>query len=252
MPLTGLVVTLLRHLLIGALIWSCASVARAQMPDGISPGELARLPSYCPYTISWTVGGFPEGPLPQQRPWVQRLGVGFWATHHYCWALINANRAKLAGVTAAQRDHLHAKALDDVNYMLKNTPGNFPLRPELHVKAGEYLVELRRHAAAVEHFDHAAAIKPDYWPAYTRKAELFMSLGMWQQARDAVGAGLAVLPDEPQLKALAERLAQRGGSVRSRQQDVPAGNQSTSSASAASSPPRGLSGQPAVGVGKSP
>lgn len=251
MPRTVLFMASIRQLLFGVLFCCCGVAARAQMPSDISRGELARLPPYCPYTISWTIGGFPEGPLPQQRPWVQRLGEGFWATHHYCWALINASRAKHAGVTTAQRDHLYTKALDDVNYMLTNTPSDFPLRPELHVKAGDYLIELRRPAAAAEHFDRAASIKPDYWPAYTRKAELYMSLSLWQRAREAVESGLSVLPADPRLLALADRLARRGLPVQPRPRGTPDSTAPTESTVPAPSP-SAPSGPVANGAGALP
>jgi hypothetical protein len=239
MSSAGHFVTSPRHWLCMAALLG-ASAATAQMPTAITPGELARLPVYCPYTISW-MGGSRErahggGPRPEQLPWLGKMGEGFWAVHHYCWALVNANRARYPGTAPSTRLHLYSRAIDDVRYVLTNSQPDFPLRPELHLRAGEYLLELDKKAQAAEELERAIQLKPDYWPAHVRLAELYVGADMWPRAREVVARGLSVLPDEPQLKALAARLAQRGLPVIQKQPLPLVDGAAAGAASAASSP----------------
>jgi len=188
--------------------------AHAQKPPNVGPGELARLPAYCPVSQSFAEGGFPQGPLPSQQPWVARMGPGFWAVHHYCWALINAGRAEAPGVARAAREHLLRRAIDDVNYVLRNSPADFVLAPELLLRNGDYHEKLGLPVQAMEFYEMSRRSKPDYWPAYTRLAALQGPLGKREVARQVLDEGLAVLPNHPELTAAKSALTQTGGSPR--------------------------------------
>ncbi|MBX3601548.1 MAG: tetratricopeptide repeat protein [Rubrivivax sp.] len=197
-------------------IWlaMAAGPAQAQMPPNVGPGELARLPEYCPVTQSFAEGGFPSGPLPSQQPWIARMGPGFWAVHHYCWALINASRAEAPGVGRAAREHLLHRAIDDVNYVLRNSPADFVLAPELLLRNGDYYEKLGLPVQAMESFELSRRAKPDYWPAYTRLAALQARLGKRDAAIQVLDEGLAILPDHPELSAAKAALSRRGSAAR--------------------------------------
>lgn len=189
--------------------------AMAQKPPNVGPGELARLPEYCAVSQSFAVGGFPEGPLPVQVPWIARMGPAFWAVHHYCWALINAGRAEAPGVPRATRDHLLRRAIDDVDYVLRNSPPDFVLAPELFLRNGDYYDKLGLPVQAMEYYELSRRKKPDYWPAYARLAALQARLGKRDIALQVLDEGLAVLPKHPELTAARAALTQKGGAARS-------------------------------------
>ena len=79
------------------LVASCAGCtgALAQMPENITDVEVSVLPGYCRDT--WGFGKVPWTPDPK---WMEIMGQGFMAMHHYCWALIKLNRVSKAGIGA--------------------------------------------------------------------------------------------------------------------------------------------------------
>lgn len=186
----------------------------AQKPPNVGPGEIARLPEYCAVSQSFAEGGFPGGPLPSQQAWIARMGAGFWAVHHYCWALINAGRAEAPGTTRATREHLLRRAIDDVNYVLVNSPSDFVLAPELLLRNGDYHDKLGLPVQAMEFYELSRRKKPDYWPAYARLAVLQARLGKRDVAQRVLDEGLAVLPNHPELTAAKAALDPKGAAAR--------------------------------------
>lgn len=152
------------------------------------------------------------------------MGPAFWAVHHYCWALINAGRAEAPGVPRAMRESLLRRAIDDVNYVLRHSPPDFVLAPELFLRNGDYYDKLGLPVQAMEHYELSRRSKRDYWPAYARLAALQARLGKRDVALQVLDEGLAVLPNHPELTAAKKGLMPKGGAARS-----PANRQSASS-----------------------
>lgn len=184
----------------------CCLQSQAQKPPDVTAGEVARLPAYCAHSQSFAGGGFPDGPLPGQKPWIAKMGHGFWAVHHYCRAMVNANRA---AVTVAQqaREYLLSRAIDDCKYVIANTSADFVLLPEIYLRMGEYYERLGQPAAALLHFERSQQAKPDYWPAYLHMAELQTKLGKRAAAIEALSEGLKQVPQQAQLQAELARLS---------------------------------------------
>lgn len=181
----------------------------AQKPPSVTALELARLPEYCPHTQSFAPGGFREGPLPSQVPWIARLGPGFWHLYHYCWALVNAMRADTAGTPAQTRKHLYTRAIADIIYVLQNTTPDFILTPELHLRNGEFYEKLGQLPSAVESFELSRRAKSDYWPAYQRLAALQAKVGLLAAAENTLTEGLAISPGQVQLLTALDELRRR-------------------------------------------
>ncbi len=127
------------------------------------------------------------------------MGDTFWALHHYCWALVNANRAMRAGVSPRQRAHLLDVAIADNYYVLQHAARDFPLTPEILLRIGQYHAILGRAALAIEHFEKSRQTKPDYWPAYLEIARVNARIGRRQAAIDVLRAGLSQVPGQPRL-----------------------------------------------------
>ena len=111
-------------------------------------------------------------PSPNAPKWVGLMGKGFWAIHHYCWALINLRRAQKPSMPANERQSTREYAIDDMNYVIENTPADFILLPEIYTKIGEVLLSLKRAPEARDAFAKARALKPDYWPPYFQWASI--------------------------------------------------------------------------------
>lgn len=189
-----------------ALALPCAALAA---PENITRGEMARLPEYCPDSQTFDKVGFPENPTPRQRRWVAMMGKPFWAIHHYCWALVAANRAAVAGVTKQERDYLLKSAISDIYFVFNQSGPDFVLLPELYFRVGEYYTRLDKPVEADSYFERSIASKRDYWPAYIGQAKLQGRLGRPENAVSILRQGLELMPDQPQLmQALAEHTSQ--------------------------------------------
>jgi tetratricopeptide (TPR) repeat protein len=133
------------------------------------------------------------------------MGDSFWAVHHYCWALINANRAMQGTVSRSERDFMLTGAIADCIYVLENSAPDFPLRPEILLRMGQYYVMVGNLAEAMDKFEVARKIKSDYWPIYLEISKINVTLGRREVAAEVLRAGLSKVPDEPNLtNALAE------------------------------------------------
>jgi tetratricopeptide (TPR) repeat protein len=175
---------------------ACAD-ALAQMPENITDLEVALLPGYCRDT--W---GFGRGPWSADPKWLEIMGPGFMAMHHYCWALIKLRRVEKPGVPAVMQQGYRESALGDLFYVVKNSQRDFVMLPEIYTKIGEVQLLLKRYSNAAETFQLARSLKPDYWPAYFHWAEYLRQSGHKSKARALVEEGLAYAPDAKPLQNL--------------------------------------------------
>jgi tetratricopeptide (TPR) repeat protein len=186
----------------------CLAVPALAKPENITDGELALTPEYCVDTATIRYGTEFFNPSPRAAHWVGLMGKSFWAMHHYCWALINLRRAQMAGVTPTTRKYLLQEAISDCIFVIRNSPSNFVMLPEIYTRIGDTHVLLGDPASANEAFETARTLKPDYWPAYTRWAAVLIKLGKKPEARKLLAEGLRHAPDA---KPLQEQYKQLGG-----------------------------------------
>lgn len=181
----------------------------ATTPQNISAAEVSRLPEYCPNTQSFpSQVGVPDAPSSTQKRWLSLMGSTFWHMHHYCWALISANRSEEIGLAPNQRVSLLNSAISDVNYVLERAPADFPLLPELLYRVGQYHLKAGRQVESMSHFNKSRTVKPDYWPPYIELAKISAALGKQQDAVAVLEEGLKLMPDQPQLTEALTRVKQ--------------------------------------------
>lgn len=184
-------------------LWMPGTPAHGE-PQNITRGEVARLPEFCTDALNPGTGTR-DSPSERQRRWVLVMGIGYWASHHYCWAMINATRASYGGASKAERHHLLHSAIADINYVIQNSQPKFVLLPELYTRIGDYQVQMERPVDAMESYQMAREAKPDYWPAYLRMARVQEGLGQLARAVETLNEGLRATPDQPELlKALSQ------------------------------------------------
>jgi tetratricopeptide (TPR) repeat protein len=190
----------MRYSLLCSFIVLWSSLAHSNTPQNMTPGEIARLPAYCVDTQGMSPNsGTPSAPTPAQQRWVAIMGEPFWALHHYCWALLNANRAAQPSLTAQQREFLFRWAISDCIYVLNNSTREFVLLPEIYLRMGQFAINANSPAEAIEHFEKSRQIKPDYWPPYIEMSKLQVSLRRPQEAVNILKAGLEIMPNETRL-----------------------------------------------------
>jgi len=167
----------------------------------ITPAERAHWPEYCPQTQTYHEGGNAA----YQR-WIDRLGMGFSAMHHYCWGIIKAYRASTLSTQSQFRNGLLADAIREVEYVDQNIPQDFLLRPEVMLRGGQWAAKLDDQVRAFQFFEASIRAKPDYWPAYLELANLNLSIKRREEAIDALKRGLEQAPGQAALAAALARI----------------------------------------------
>lgn len=175
--------------------------ASAQKPPNISAGEMALIPPYCPDTMGFNYGDAYTNTSPRAGYWVGLMGKGFWAVHHYCWGLIKLRRADAIGLPKVERTGLLTNVVGEFNYVLENAPADFVLRPEVLLRRGDVQLKLGDVGNAMESYQAAVQLRPDYWPAYVNWAEFLVKINRRKDAQAFLERGLTHSPNQPQLQA---------------------------------------------------
>ena len=166
--------------------------------EAMDPRDVAGLPRYCKSTQGFR-DHFQTDPN-EVAHWYEVLGPAFHAMHHYCWALMQTNRAMLLARTAQVRDFYLENAVNNTNYVIRNSPPDFVMLPELYTKMGENLLRLNRTAQGLDALQKAIKAKPDYWPPYAALSDRMKQSGDVRGAREWLDRGLAAAPNTPALE----------------------------------------------------
>lgn len=172
-----------------------AELTHAGGLENITDAEMQLLPAYCADTQTFKYGDSTFNTSPKAGHWVSLMGKSFWGMHHYCWALIALNRAQKASVSESARQGLWEGARADCGYVIKNSPPDFILLPEIYTRVGQIELLLKNPDKANEAFAKARSLKLDYWPAYSHWAEFLMKVGKRPEALKIVTSGLEYSPD---------------------------------------------------------
>lgn len=167
-----------------------------------TPGELARLPEYCQYMM-----GMPGRETPQGRYYVSMLGKALDDIHHYCRGLRDIMFARTFALSPVHKQGLWDRAAGEVRYIIKTNPDTPVIMPEVHYRYGEIMLELGRLEEAQAAFEKSRALKPDYWPAYTMRADFLIRTKQPDQARAVIEQGLKHAPDSAELQQRISRLS---------------------------------------------
>lgn len=171
-------------------------------PANVTDGEMAMLPIYCPDTMGFNYGAASSNRSPLAPKWLAQMGPGFWTMHHYCWGLVNWRRAQSMPKQSMERRNTLVSVVNDYQFVVKNTTPNFVMLPEVLTRMGEVYLELDDVGGAYQAFSRAREIKPDYWPAYSRWAQVLIKSGQKKEAMQLVMVGLEHAPDSEALNEL--------------------------------------------------
>jgi hypothetical protein len=190
-----------------------SGLAMAQVRGEISSkrftqGEWALMPEWCIDSQQGPFGSpnFSRSKLgdngsPRIDKWLSLMGHDFWHMHHYCRGLRDVLRLKRSDLSALERKLLQDRAVDEFEYIERNTKPTMPLLPEVLLHKGEVLLQANRLGEASFAFERSRTLRPDYWPAYDRWIVVLRELKQHGQALALTQEGLAHAPDQPVLKA---------------------------------------------------
>lgn len=163
------------------------------------------LPRYCIYTQVFrdrVPGGNDQKEIAR---WSSAIGPSFNNMHHYCWGLMNTNRALLLVRDQRWREFHLKYSIAEFDYVIRSATPDFRLLPEILTKKGENLIRLDRGPDGIVELQRAVELKPDYWPPYAALSDYYKNIDDFAKAREWLEAGLSVSPNT---KALMRRLAE--------------------------------------------
>lgn len=194
---------LLRNIFVLALTLASLTPVRATAQQNYDAREVRLLPPYCKYTQLFR-DRVPGGKDPAEiERWSALMGNTFIHMHHYCWGLMNGNRAMLFSRTDQDRTHNLYQSVKEFDYVIDKAPPDFAYLPEIVTKKGENLIKLGKGPEGVGELRRAIEIKPSYWPAYAAMSDYFKDNGDPKRAREWLEKGLAAVPNA---RALTRRL----------------------------------------------
>lgn len=199
-----------RQCIAATLLFIAMTGGATAKPQNITEAEMALIPRYCPDTMGFNYGDAYYNTSPNANKWVGLMGKGFWAVHHYCWALIDLQRALRNNTSPQIRQGLLESVVSDYRYVVNNAPPDFILLPEILTRIGEAEIRLSHPDAADQAFSRARGLKPDYWPAYSHWVEYLMRVGRRLEALKVVRSGLSYSPNA---KVLLEQYRLLGGKM---------------------------------------
>lgn len=170
-------------------------ISSANKPEDVTQAEMKLIPAYCADTMGFNYGGAYSDTSPRAGHWVSLMGKSFWHMHHYCWGQINLMRARKAGIPAQTRQSMLESVSGDYQYVIKNSPPDFIMLPEISTRVGDVELLLSHPEKANEAFSRARQLKPDYWPAYSHWAEYLISIGRRPEALKLITSGLEHSPN---------------------------------------------------------
>lgn len=198
---------------ITATAWAAHAQVRPEISSrGVfTEGEWALLPAWCIDSQQGPFGS-PEGAgynkSPRAPQWVALMGSDFWHMHHFCRGLTDQNRLQRADLSPRERLLLMDTAITEFRYVISNCKPTMPLMPEAFLRMGDVHLMRGDLPDASAAFEQARKLKPDYWPAYSRWAEVLIGLKQMEQARALLIEGLAHSPQQP---VLLQKLRLAGG-----------------------------------------
>lgn len=204
-----------------ALAVLVAGTAHAE-PENITWGELALTHPVCYHVQAIPITGWTKyaRESPQSALWSAMLGGDdmLWSMHHYCWALIHLRRADAVGISPEVRKYLIGVAISDFHYVVRYAmrlpkPEVFLMLPELWHRIGDANALLGQTAAAIDAYEQARRVKPDYWPPYVGQAKLLEKGNMRKNAMRLLEQGLQLMPGEPNIAAAYVRMGGKPASV---------------------------------------
>jgi tetratricopeptide (TPR) repeat protein len=157
------------------------------------------LPQYCRYTQQLREHMRGDNREEIAR-WTTVMGSTFVHLHHYCFGLMDTNRAVLLAQSREDRLLNLNNSIKEYDYVIDRAPIDFTLLPEILTRKGESLIHLDRPGEAMLEFQRAIKIQADYAPAYAAASDFYKRTGQLAKAREWLEKGLSAAPNAGALK----------------------------------------------------
>jgi hypothetical protein len=127
----------------------------AVLPDAVTPAEMARLPPYCPASMTTPQDS------PEARAWRGRIGENFIDFFHYCMGLNYVNRYWAAS-SEIERNYYLQRAKAQFDYIEKPLKPDFTMGADLHVTTNSPARALETVTEGLCHVPDSKALQRRY------------------------------------------------------------------------------------------
>jgi len=167
--------------------------------------ELKLLPPYCkPKAVNMHSN---TGPFQKYRPlikkWRNILGPDYDHAHHYCEALQYINKT-YNEADQEKRNFYYKIALNNIAYMEQHASKHFILNGEIAYYKGKILEKTGKVPLAIKAYTKSIKLKPKFSAPYKSLFDIYIKLGMIDNAREVLKKGLK---NNPKSKSLRKRIS---------------------------------------------
>jgi tetratricopeptide (TPR) repeat protein len=131
--------------------------------------------------------------------WRSTFGEVFIHMHHYCSGIYAEQKAKTE-INKHQRNRLLRQVIGEMQYVGYHCNTDCVLYPELHTRLGWALGESGQTYEAIEQYQLAIKVKPNYSSAYAKLSDLYVKIKQPSNARKVLEAGLKAKPGSRKLQ----------------------------------------------------
>lgn len=164
----------------------------------LSAEEVALLPEFCRHTqLIIERHGSPVA----QREWIERVGPGFLAMHHYCIAVVAFVRSHRHSNSALDRTGYLTFADQNQSYVVRHVAPGFALLPEVLYRRGQVRARQGRASDAIADLEEALRGDPRHARASYELAAVLAAAGDRKRAESVLRTGLENVPNSRLLKS---------------------------------------------------
>lgn len=183
----------IRHIL--KLLFLCLYSVTAAAQVDVTLQDLPFLPKYCMGTQ--LIRNVSKDTTPM-AVYMRLYGPEFHHLHHYCWALLEYQKASSAPDHPTDGEYPRSgwlnRSLEDLKYIIDRSGDNFIFLPDILTTNALVLNALGRKEQAIDSLKRAIRIRPDYLPAYVRLGDLYKAAGDRANAIRILETGLKAVP----------------------------------------------------------
>lgn len=190
----------------GSILALAAAAAHAAPPPNMTPNEMRLLPRWCMDTQTFPGEASNSAAY---HGYVARFGAGWKAIHHYCWAMVDQVRLSRVLSDRKQRDYMVERILDNIDYVLQNSPVDFAMRPEIYTRRAAVLRLVGRSDDATKTLEALVEEWPRSAVAHSALVEHLAAIGRHADATRALEKAAASVDDPAGLETARARIKAR-------------------------------------------
>lgn len=160
--------------------------------------------------------GAGDQPLAEYKPLFEkpeyRIAAANPHYHHYCYSELRQIKYFRAR-NSKERNELYKNILKDFNYVLENSPKDWPYFHVILVKLATVMYYHKEYFESLKRVEEALRLKDDYDRAYALKSNIYVMLKDKDKALKTLAEGLDKSPDSKVLQKMLSTLQEKQNTV---------------------------------------